>query len=593
MVLPRSLVLACVLVCASVVGQVPKVDAFNVLGCNFNPGDNPESCINGKINEQVNQAKNEMNAKVNDANKKAQDAQRQADAARQELQNSPFLARLRGEQQILQAVRSLQIEPLMQCLESARASGRTDVAQYIQRLNGNPGEFTKWLVEDIWRLLEVNFDQVMAEELQGLRNPSARVFQQMADPGYAIAKIRRVADKHEAARCLVQQLSPRLPDLQRSAGELQATTRARMEALYQQRLKPLVDDAVGKGLRAALNASMQPAQLAAPARAPQPTPAVPSQLPPPPAPPAKDTQSSTAPTQQAPQTFQQIPSFPNKAGGIRSRGLEEGAEGSEGEIGSRGIKDAASYLPGPGKVVDIANGVLAEYLLKPAAVHQSADRVHQLAVALDSPNRQGVPAAAAAVKTSLDNTFQLPGIAYLDIGLEIIRYMGHTFIDSEQADIDLGAGLAIPPGGAFMVEAALKAASSAANSIDQTVGGVCGLVPEIGAGACNVGLWVVDKGWEWGGRFAIKQAALFGMNKSYDGFIDLVKDRMHRDQGYGSTAVMDDLRRQAGPLAPVLDNLQKEAILKLADSYIKETRLAIEHYNISVRELAEASARAR
>lgn len=52
-------------------------------------------------------------------------------------------------------------------------------------------------------------------------------------------------------------------------------------------------------------------------------------------------------------------------------------------------------------------------------------------------------------------------------------------------------------------------------------------------------------------------------------------------------------RRQTGPFAPLVDNLQKEAILLLAESYIKDTRLAIEHYNVSVRELAEASARPR
>lgn len=489
-------------------------------------------------------------------------------------------------------MRSLQIEPLMQCLEADRASGRTDVGQYIQRLNANPGEFTKWLAEDIWRILESDFDRIMAEELQGLRNPSSRAFQQMADPGYAVAKIRRVADRHEAARCLVQQLTPRLPDLQRSAGELQASTRARMETLYNQRLKPLVDDAVGRGLRAALGVTMQQARTSTsrPAPSVQPTPVQP------PAPPSqspKDAPALLPVPQQTPQTYQPMQPATNTFGGIRKRGLDEATEDHTGEIGSRGIKDAAAYLPGPGEVADIANGVLAEYLLKPEAVHQSADRVHQLAVALDTPNRQGVPQAVAALRTSLDNTFQLPGIAYLDIGLEIIRYIGHTFIDSEQPDIDLGAGLAIPPGGAFMVEAALKAASSAANSVDQTLGGVCGLVPEVGAGACNVGLWVVDKGWEWGGRFAIKQAALFGMNKTYDAFIDRVKDRMHLDQGYGSTAVMDDLRRQAGPLAPIVDNLQKEAILFLAESYVKETRLAIEHYNTSVRELADASARMR
>jgi hypothetical protein len=132
--------------------------AFNILGCSFNVGDNPEGCINGKVNDRVNEA----NRRVADANKKAQEAQRQADAARQDLQNSPFLAKLQGEQQILQAARSLQIE--------------------------------------------ADFERVMAEEIQGLRNPSAQVFQQMADPAYAMAKLRRVADKHEAAPCLVQQL---------------------------------------------------------------------------------------------------------------------------------------------------------------------------------------------------------------------------------------------------------------------------------------------------------------------------------------------------------------------------------------------------
>jgi hypothetical protein len=83
------------------------------------------------------------------------------------------------------------------------------------------------------------------------------------------------------------------------------------------------------------------------------------------------------------------------------------------------------------------------------------------------------------------------------------------------------------------------------------------------------------------------------MNKTFDVFMDKVKDSMHRNEGQNANAVLDDLRRQAGPLAPIVDNLQKDAILFLAESYIKETRLAVEHYNVSVRELAEASARPR
>jgi len=94
-------------------------------------------------------------------------------------------------------------------------------------------------------------------------------------------------------------------------------------------------------------------------------------------------------------------------------------------------------------------------------------------------------------------------------------------------------------------------------------------------------------GWPTGSQ----QGILFGMNKAFDVFMDKVKDSMHRNDGASANAVLDDLRRQAGPFAPIVDNLQKEAIMFLAESYIKETRLAIEHYNVSVKELAEASVR--
>ena len=82
----------------------------------------------------------------------------------------------------------------------------------------------------------------------------------------------------------------------------------------------------------------------------------------------------------------------------------------------------------------------------------------------------------ATVRTSLDNTFQLPAVAYLDIGIEIIRFSGHKFIDSERAEIDLGAGLAVPPGGAFMVEAAMKSLGAVENTVDEVAGAACGLI---------------------------------------------------------------------------------------------------------------------
>jgi hypothetical protein len=184
---------------------------------------------------------------------------------------------------------------------------------------------------------------------------------------------------------------------------------------------------------------------------------------------------------------------------ICSRGLEEGASAPTEGITSRGLTDVKDLFPGPGDVKDIATGVLSEYLLNPPAVNQSADRVHQLVVALNTPNSQVAP-ALAALRTSLDNSFQLPAVAYLDIGLEIVRFTGHKFIDSERLEIDLGGGLAIPPGGAFMVEAAVKSLAAVENTVDEVAGSACGLIPEAGAAVCNAVLWVVEKGWEWVGR---------------------------------------------------------------------------------------------
>lgn len=56
--------------CIGLSGIAGDVHAFNVLGCNFNFGDNPEGCLNDKINA----IKNELNAKVNEANTRAKDA---------------------------------------------------------------------------------------------------------------------------------------------------------------------------------------------------------------------------------------------------------------------------------------------------------------------------------------------------------------------------------------------------------------------------------------------------------------------------------------------------------------------------------------
>ncbi|HEY3197892.1 MAG TPA: hypothetical protein VGJ57_07745 [Nitrospirales bacterium] len=536
-----------------------EASAFEVMGCTFGPRDNPQDCINGKVNDRINQIQNDANQKIKDANQKAQEAQQRADAARRDVESGINFARLQGEQQLLRAARDLKLEPLMQCLAAAHTSGRADLSQYIQRFSANPGEFVKWMMDDLWRLAEADVDRLLAEELAELRKPTSKFRQNAPDPANSLAKLRRLAERHEGARCLLQYLDPRLPDLQRAAGELQAATTTRTMALFNQKVRPIIDDTMGRGMRAVMDATMKRGA----ARRAQPLP------------------------------LPVGPLLPPAKGQIGTRDLDAHENPGQ-EVSPRGIGDVASGLkdlvPGPGDVKDIANGVFAEYLLNPKGVTNSADKIHLLALALSPANRTTMPRALADVRTAVDTNFQMPAVAYLDIGMEILRFTGNKFIDSEAPELDLGAGLAIPPGGGFIVNEAVSSLSTFEESVEKVAGAACGLIPEAGAAACNAVLWVANKGWEWVGRPAVKQAALAALHFTFNKFMDQAKEYVRANQGEDATRLLNTLRTEAGPMAVVVDSLQKDLVMLIAEDYVKDTKNALDRYNISVRELAEAAA---
>lgn len=57
MIVLRLLAVVCAVVLTCIVTAATDLHAFSVMGCNFNFGENHEGCINGKINEQINQEK--------------------------------------------------------------------------------------------------------------------------------------------------------------------------------------------------------------------------------------------------------------------------------------------------------------------------------------------------------------------------------------------------------------------------------------------------------------------------------------------------------------------------------------------------------
>lgn len=623
MVLPRSLVLACVLVCVSVVGQVSKVDAFNVLGCNFNPGDNPESCINGKINEQVNQAKNEMNTKVNDANKKAQEAQRQADAARQELQNSPNLARLRGEQLMLQSVRTLQLEPLIQCLESNRAFPQADLAQYVARAGSNPGELAKWVLEDLLRHVEGDFDRLMAEEIQVLRQPSMQAMQRLASPDAAIAKLQRLAERHPAARCLSQHIAPRMQMLRQAGQDLQTIILIRANAMYDAKVKPVVMETIGRGTaslvqltqRLAQEGTLSAVQTTAPLSAPiggtgQPAPGTPS--------PAFGGKPGPSPQSELPAVLKEspqagamtIPPPPQQekvtqpagpqdsgqlqqggrmpAGAVRKRSVDGNEEIAEdANVTSRGLGEyATTNLPTGSEIYTIANGIISRHLLSPTGIAAKATSIRTLAAAL--PNPQARATALTTVQQQLAPNIQVPVSVYLEIGMEILRFMGHKFINSESGELSIKGGFALPPGGAFMVTQGAQSLSFVKDGFMSIGLGLCGLPPAVAIN-CSFAKTMAEGAFDYLFVPGVRMATLLAANTAYDLFIDQAKEAVM--QARTPQELADRLHRISGPFAPLADQIHHEILLQIVDGLVKDTRLALDQYNASVRELADASVR--
>lgn len=593
------------------------LDYPSVFGCSLNPANNPEACLNNKVNDINRDAGN----KIADANNKLKTAE---DKLKQ-LENSPNFARLRGEQLMLQSVRNLQLEPLIQCLESNRAFPQADLAQYVARAGSNPGELAKWVLDDIMRQVEGDFERLMAEELQALRQPSMQAMQRLASPDAAITKLQRLAERHPGARCLSQHIGPRMQALRQAGQDLQTTILARSNSMYDTKVKPVVMQTIGRGTASLVQLTQRLAQegtlSATPAAPPLPIPSGGTGQPAPGTlPPALSGKPGLPPQGELPAVLKQspqagamtIPPPPQQekatqpdaaqdsgqlqqggrmpAGAIRKRGLD-GEEDltEESSVTSRGVMDYASAnLPTASEIHSIANGIISRHLLNPTGIAAKATALRTLAAAL--PNPQARTIALATVQQQLAPNIQVPVSVYLEIGMEILRFMGHKFINSESGELSIRGGFALPPGGAFMVTQGAQSLSFVKDGFMSIGLGLCGLPPAVAIN-CSFAKTMAEGAFDYVFVPGVRIATLLAANTAYDIFIDQAKEAVM--QARTPQELADRLHRIAGPFAPLADQIHHEILLTIVDGLVKDTRLALDQYNAGVRELAEASARTR
>ena len=120
--------------------------------------------------------------------------------------------------------------------------------------------------------------------------------------------------------------------------------------------------------------------------------------------------------------------------------------------------------------------------------------------------------------------------------------------------------------------------------------GLCGLPPAVAIN-CGFAKTMAEGAFDYVFVPGVRVATLFAANTAYDLFIDQAKEAVM--QARTPQELADRLHRLAGPFAPLADQIHHEILLTIVDGFVKDTRLALDQYHASVRELAEASARTR
>ena len=230
-------------------------------------------------------------------------------------------------------------------------------------------------------------------------------------------------------------------------------------------------------------------------------------------------------------------------------------------------------VPGLGDIIDIKNAVLADQLLNPRDLYAAATQIEFLTKSLNNPTQRGQ--ALNAVRTALDPNSPWTESLYIDIGMEILRVVGKNYLDSE-----------LPGGGSFLIRSAVEVLDFGEQTVGTVVQSVAGLVPEAGGIVSGLAKVTPDVIWKLAINNIIVGSVKGGAHYAYGKVIDEAKNALKTGKPYAA------IQQHAGPLSALLRYLpSKQQIILLASTHTEDTRKALEQYNRSVMQLAEAATR--
>ena len=487
-------------------GTLDNLGRTPVLGCRITPDIRlTTDCLNDKVDRQialeVGKAKAIAEAQAKGLERQKDNLERQLT----DLQKNNPLGSLAGKFQkdieALNIISQLNLDSVNACLAAASASQR-DMVQLTQRFVSNPPAFPPYLIMEVWRQMETNFDIVMEEELAGLRASAASGKLPQVDVvlDRSIRALKKLAERDPSARCVYTAMEPHIPAMKQIARGVQQQIADKAMNLLQTKVLPAILDPVGQQMGQAFNQIMQ-------------------------------------------------------------------SDVTGGSLGA--------LLPNQKELDRIIRGVAAEQLIRPTLIRNAAKKVQAMSAALGNP--QQTQASLQALQKALDKQEVWPEEVAIQVAMEILRFSGHKWIDSD-----------MPGAGAFVANLAVSTMGTTKDTVGNVAESACGLIPEVGAVICSIYKELIEAAYNYVTPGAMKILISNVMHGGLDQAINEVA------KAYIQKYDPRQARQNLGPLASIVNGFPtREVVIAFAtrDRSVREMQLALFEYNDSVRQFAEAAAR--
>ncbi len=234
-----------------------------------------------------------------------------------------------------------------------------------------------------------------------------------------------------------------------------------------------------------------------------------------------------------------------------------------------------SLLPNQKELDRIIRGVAAEQLIRPTHIRKVAQKVKAMSASLGNPQQAQV--SLQDLQRALDKQEIWPEEVAIQVAMEILRFSGHKWIDSD-----------MPGAGAFTANLAVSTMGTAKDYVGNVTTAACGLIPEAGAAVCAIFKQMIEVGYNYVSPEAMKIVISNVMHGSLDQGINEIA------KAYIQKYDPRQARQNIGPFASIVNAFPtREVVIGFAtrDRSIKEMQLALFDYNDSVRQFAEAAAR--